>query len=734
MTTRRTLTHWGGYDITSVDGRVQTVVGRPEDPDPAPMTGPIRRSGRNRVRSPAVRSSWLRDGVFANPEQRGVDPLVDVDWGTALDLAASALDLVRQQRGNAAIYGGSYGWGSAGRFHHPQSQLKRFLNTIGGFTGSVGTYSHAAAEVVVPAVAGLSFADFQRRSAPTPDVVATKTRTFVSFGGYPADNTRVTSGGDLVHWYRPTLRKAARRGASFISISPTIGDFDRELGAKWLPIRPGTDAAVLMAITTHIARSKVVGDDERFGSRYLPYLFGDTDGVAKDAEWAAEVCGLDVNDIVALSETVAAGQPTLLNATWSTQRVEHGEQATWALLALGAFLRPSREDGSGATLGYGSMGSVGAPWVSDRPASVPQGENPVGNHIPVARIADALRNPGATYRYGGAEYRYPEIDAIYWCGGNPFHHHQDLHGLDEMWKRPRAVIVNEPAWTATARRSDIVFPSTFGFERSDLGGASTARHFVLMEAAVEAPEQARNDHDIFGELAKRLGTEAAFTEGRTAEAWIEELYNRSRDRISGLPSFADLRRQGVVERPATATEPVPLASVEFDRDAVPIGATPHPMWIEPEEWLGSAKPSEFHLVSPMPPGHLHSQHGGERPGPPVVRANPQDLERVGLAHGDLVRVWNNRGSLVARAEIDFGTASGVLSIENGYPFRPDPNLKRECAGGNANCLTADRATSEWAQGTTAHSCLVSVEPVSSDSQERSSGGLVGDETVDDLAS
>lgn len=707
MNPKRTLTHWGAYDIgTGNDGSID-VAGRPEDPDPASIIHPVINAGWNRVESPAVRQSWLDHGVFASPERRGDEPLVDVDWDTALNLAAEAIRRVRTERGNSAIYGGSYGWGSAGRFHHPQSQLKRFLNTVGGFTGSHGTYSHGTAEVVVPRVTGMSFADYQRASAPSPDVVARSAKTFISLGGFPAHNTDITSGGDLVHWYRPTLRQAAARGCRFISVSPTFGDFDRELGAEWIPVRPGTDAALLMSLASHLISDGEAAPEDGSATAYLDYLHGRSDGVAKNATWASEICGVSAAVIEDLASSVE-GEGVVLNATWSTQRVEHGEQTVWALLALGA-LHDFSQGGGGVACGYGSMGSVGAPWISERPASLPQGTNPVTDRIPVARIADALLHPGETYSFDGALYDYPHLDAIYWCGGNPFHHHQDLYRLNDAWKRPRAVLVNEPSWSATAQRADIVFPSTFGFERVDLGGASTAKHLIMMEAAVHAPPLARNDYDIFSGLAERLGTYDAFTEGRTAGEWIEELYQRTRTQVPSLPTFDAFVADGVVERPPADEMLVPETRCELDPSEALNGVSLHPTWFEPAEWLGDALDDQIHLVSPMPANRLHSQHGGLPEGLPDARMHPIDISERKLEVGQNIVVRSSRGALRAVVALDEGVARRVVSIDNGYPFMPAADDDRLCEGGNVNALTADRPSSSWAQATTAHSCLVRIE-------------------------
>src|SRR5699024_10661722 len=97
-----------------------------------------------------------------------------------------------------------------------------------------------------------------------------------------------------------------------------------------------------------------------------------------------------------------------------------------------------------------------------------QGKNPVSETIPVARIADMLLNPGKPYVYNGEIKKYSDIELIYWAGGNPFHHHQDLNKLRYAWKKPETVVVHDSVWTATARHADIVLPVNTFMERNDI--------------------------------------------------------------------------------------------------------------------------------------------------------------------------------------------------------------------------------------------------------------------------
>lgn len=529
---RVALAHWGAYEIGS-DGSLR---GTPTDPDPSTIGLPADALRSQRVLAPMVRRSWLDHGVLSHPERRGVDDLLPVEWDRALDIVAEAFETIRDAHGNESIFAGSYGWASAGRFHHAQSQLKRFLNCLGGYVDSVGTYSTGAAEVVAPRVTGLSEAELERIAPPLDEVVA-NTDLVVSFGGFPAGNTQVAGGGPTEHLYRPSLRALRDRGCRFVTIGPLRGGFDRELGAEWIPMRPGTDAAMMIGLaselvgraTTSAASAPLLANDL---GPFLAYLRGDDRGAPRDATWAASICDVDADVIRGLA-TALGRRRSLVNATWSTQRTENGEQAVWSLLALGVVIGQMGRPGCGVAFGYGSMGSIGDPVVRPSLPALPRGANPVGVTIPVSRIADALESPGGRYMFDGASATYPDIRLVWWCGGNPFHHAQDLNRLSRAFTRPEAVIVNEPYLTATAARADVVLASTLGAERRDIGGASTGRHIVLTTPVGPPPGDARDDHEIFVAMARRLGVEHEFTGGRDPEAWMESFYEKA---IANEPS------------------------------------------------------------------------------------------------------------------------------------------------------------------------------------------------------
>ena len=149
----------------------------------------------------------------------------------------------------------------------------------------------------------------------------------------------------------------------------------------------------------------------------------------------------------------------------------------------------------------------------------------------------------------------PDIRLVYWAGGNPFHHHQDLFGLQRAFSRPDTIIVNEPFWTATARHADIVFPVTMSLERDDIGAGRNDGYIIAMPRALEPYGQARDDYEILAGLASRLGIGDEFTEGRDAFEWVEHLYGEFERRCASagidVAEFSKFWLDGETRMPAT---------------------------------------------------------------------------------------------------------------------------------------------------------------------------------------
>lgn len=751
--TQRELTaaHWGVYEVDrDMQGRAQGLRPLAEDPDPSPIGLAMWDAYRSpvRVQRPAVRRSWLREGPGARPELRGREPFVEVPWARALDLVAGELERVRSTHGNQAIFGGSYGWSSAGRFHHAQSQVHRLLNTLGGYVRSVDSYSLGAARVLMPHI--VAPMDELMAAHHGWDVMQAHTRLLVSFGGVPAKNAQVTAGGAAEHRVRGGLAALAAAGCRLVNFSPVRDNFDAPPGAvEWIPIRPNTDAAVMMALACEIVRAG--RHDLAFLQRYCvgfeawaDELAGRHDGVVKDAAWAEAISGVPAATLRQLAQDLCAVR-SLVNVAWSLQRAEHGEQPFWAAVALACVVGQVGLPGGGFGVGYGAANVLGSPHTKFGGPTLPQGRNAVEAFIPVARIADMLLNPGAPFDYNGQQYRYPDIQLIYWAGGNPFHHHQDLNRLARAWRKPATIVAHEQVWNAHAKMADIVLPATSTLERDDIGFATREPLIVAMKAVAAAPGEAMDDYDIFSAIARRLGAEAAFTEGRDTAAWLRHLYEESAGRARGagveLPAFDDFWRAGEFRLPAPARKVVMLEDFRADPEAHPL-RTPsgrieihsqriagfdlddcpgHPVWRAPREWLGSerARTYPLHLISDQPHTKLHSQLdfsryslGNKVAGREPVMLHPRDAQARGIRDGDLVRVFNARGACLAGARVDDGTLPGVVRIATGAWW--DPSAVGEADSldrhGNPNVLTQDRGASRLSQGCSAQSCLVQVEP------------------------
>jgi biotin/methionine sulfoxide reductase len=738
--------HWGAFSIRRRGDGID-IVPHPRDPDPAALLGnlPAALTHRARIARPMVRRGWLQNGP--GPDRgRGRDAFVPLPWPEALDLAAGELRRVYADHGGKAVFGGSYGWSSAGRFHHAQSQVHRFLNGLGGYVRSVNTYSSAAAAVILPHVIGTQ--ESAGRENVSWHELATTTDLVLAFGGLPLKNTSVSSGGTSQHIARDHLLAARRRGTKFHLISPLQDDLPAGVEADWHPIRPGTDVAMMLGIA-HTLMSEGLHDRpflDRFCVGYPAfeaYLSGSSDGQPKHAEWASEICEVPADTIRAIARR-AMGKRTLITCAQSLQRAEHGEQPVWMGVVLAAMLGQIGLPGGGFVYAMGSLANVGKPALAVPLPTLTQGQNKVADYIPVARIADLLLHPGRDYDFNGRRLTYPDIRLVYWAGGNPFHHHQDLNRLRRAFACPDTVIVHDYAWTGSARHADIVFPATVTMERSDIGASANDPLMVAMHKVAEPFGESRDDYSIFSELAQRLGVAETFTEGRTAEAWLRHLYEPTRRALQrqshDAPDFDSFWAAGELTLPTLPWSggmvrafrndpdhcelPTPSGKVEitsaviggFGYDDCPA----HPTWLPPEEGAGSPVMRAFplHLIANQPATRLHSQLdfgatslASKIKGREPVRIHPDDATPRGIADGDIVRVFNHRGACLAGAVISRSIRPGAVQLATGAWYDPiDPAVDDPlCVHGNPNVLTRDAGTSALAQACTGQLTVVQIE-------------------------
>ncbi len=480
----------------------------------------------------------------------------------------------------------------------------------------------------------------------------------------------------------------------------------------------------------------------------MRYLQGSEDGIVKDVQWASNLCDIAESEISTLARKMARNR-TLITISWSLQRAEHGEQPWWMAMVLAAMIGDIGKTGGGINYGMGCVhnaGFDGRQPVNFSIGSLPQGTNAVATYIPVGRVVDMLLNPGKKIAYNGEKITYPNIKAIVWAGGNPFHHHQDLNNFVKAWAKPDVIIVNEIYWTSTARHADIIFPATSPVERNDFSASSIDSWFTPNHAAVTPFAKAKNDYDIYAALAKKLGFEEEFTEGLSSQQWIEGLYTQTVDNAKTkdvtLPPW-DIFWQS---EPFSIVEQLPkieyhIEKFIMDPDKFPMPTTQsgkleifcqaiadfgyddcqgHPMWFDKKECLGTEQAKKFplHLISNQPKHKLHSQldHGitskkAKVKGRELIKIHPSLAEKRDIQQGDIVLVFNDRGRCLAAADISNNIREDVVELPTGAWFDPiyKDNEQSLEVHGNPNTLTADVGTSRLAQGCAAHSCLVDIK-------------------------
>lgn len=724
--------HWGSF-FARRDGDRLVLTPHPEDPAPSPILGNFTDAldHKARIRRPMVRRGWLEAGP-GRRERDFRDDFVAVGWDEVLDCLASEIGRVRTSFGPQAIYGGSYGWASAGRFHHAQSQIHRFFNVAcGGYVRSVNSYSAGASSVILPHVLG-PFENLSRRNV-TWEQIADNTDFVLAFGGMPLKNSMIASGGITRHIEPDAMSRAAARGCAFWSVSPLRDDMPDDARPHWLPIRPGTDVALMLGIARTLIAENL--HDEAFLDRYCvgfdrfaAYLDGKDDGTVKDAEWAAAITGVDAGTIREIARRLVGGR-SLVTVAHALQRAQYGEQPVWMAAVLAAMVGQIGLPGGGYNYALGAMGHTGRRVNAVPIPTMPQGSNGVRDFIPVARIADMLLGPGTPFEYNGQTLAYPDIRLVYWAGGNPFHHHQDLNRLRCAFSQVDTIICQDSAWTPMARFADIVLPATMSLERDDIGAAATDPRLIAMKRIAEPVGEARDDFEIFRGLAQRMGCEAAFTEGRTAPQWLEHLYEPTREALAAqghpAPSFAEFWKSGEIPLPSAPDDGGLLRAFRADpeRNALP---TPsgrieifcetiagfgyddcpgHPAWLPATE-----QPDAFAsltLIANQPATRLHSQldfgaysQSAKCLGREVVRLNPQDAAERDIADGDLVRIFNGRGACLAAAQLSDGVMPGVANLSTGAWYDPveDGSDQPLCRHGNPNVVTRDIGTSRLAQG------------------------------------
>lgn len=748
-----TAAHWGPM-LVETDG--ETVL---SSRGALPTTYPnsLQTAVRDQVHSKTrVRWPMVRKGFLASPDNpqgvRGQDEFVRVSWDEALTLIDAQHKRIRQSYGPSSIFAGSYGWRSNGVLHKAATLLQRYMSLAGGYTGHLGDYSTGAAQAIMPYVVGGNEVYQQQTSWP---LVLEHSEVVVLWSANPLNTLKIAwnASDEQGIPYFDALRKSGKRLICIDPMRSETMDFFGER-AEWIAPHMGTDVAMMLGIAHTLVENG--WQDEAFLAcctsgyeKFADYLLGTTDGIAKTAEWAADICGVPADKIRELA-ALFHNSTTMLMAGWGMQRQQFGEQKHWMLVTLAAMLGQIGTPGGGFGLSYhfanGGNPTRRAAVLASMQGSVKGGTDAV-DKIPVARIVEALENPGGFYQHNGLDRHFPDIRFVWWAGGANFTHHQDTNRLIRAWQKPELVVISECFWTAAAKHADIVLPATTSFERNDMTmtGDYSNQHMVPMKRVVAPRDEARDDLDVFAELSERWeqGGGERFTEGKTDLEWLETFYEIAGQRGAAqgvtLAPFAEFwEANDIVEMPESEENARFVRFADFRRD--PEGhplktesgkiviyseriasfqyadCPPHPMWLAPDEWHGNAEPGQLQILSAHPAHRLHSQLNysslreqyavaGREP----VTLHPDDASARGIADGDVVRVWNHRGQVLAGAVVSEGIKPGVICIHQGAWPDLDPDNDGICKNGAVNVLTKDLPSSKLGNGCAGNTALAWLE-------------------------
>lgn len=525
------------------------------------------RSMRERIYSPdRLRFPMKRVG------ERGEGKFERISWDEALDTIAKEWTRIKNQYGNDSIY-----W----QYCSGQQSLvssrrawQRLMNLMGGYLQYYGSYSNAQGAAAFPKTYG-------GRPSSLPSEIA-NAELYVLFGNNPSV-TRPSGGGK---GFQIDAALTRHRPKKIIVIDPAFTDTCTARADQWIPIRPGTDAALISALAYEFITNGwidqafldryCVGFDEKTlpksapaKSDYKSYILGaGPDGTAKTPEWAAPITGIPVDVIRSLAREMAMTKPLFVSQGWGPQRQANGEATCRAIamvpILLGQVGLPGTNTGA-------HEGNTSFPAVY-----LPIGKNPVKATIPVYMWTDAiLRGPEMTRRNSalhGAEKLRTGIKMIVNSGGNTMiNQHGDCNWTDKVLRdtsKCEFILVCDNMMTPSARYADILLPDTLGPETNDAacqgGSHGDVACMLAIQEAVKPMYDQKSSFEICRLLAAKLGLEEKFTEGRSQMGWVKWCYEETRKKVSQLPDFATFWKDGMAKVWGYRKDPIALEAFRKD--------------------------------------------------------------------------------------------------------------------------------------------------------------------------
>lgn len=665
---------------------------------------------------------------------RGEGKWERISWDEAYDTIAKELRRIIDTYGNEAIYQ-QYACGSYGALNSSNSNngVRRLFNALGGYLNYFGNYSQANYMYAIPYMFGNPYSG----SSPTtfPDA-----KLMVMFGDNPAC-TRV--GGFNSTYY---LKLAKERGTKIIIIDPRHSDTVSTFADQWIPIKPTTDGALVAGLAyvmlteglhdqAFLDKYCVGFDDEHLpegvpaGNSYKSYLLGESDGQPKTAEWASEITGVPVETIKQLAREIAGTKPTFFLQGRGIQRHANGEFQALAVPVLACMT------GNVGILGSNPGLYEGGPSV--KMGGYPVGDNPVKTKISVFMWTDAIERilTKEEDRIQGADATKSTIKFIFNCGGNILiNQHADSGRTAELLKdtsKCEFIVGFDNFMTPSMEYCDIVLPAVTQFEVNDIVTRSMGHGVAYYgQKLVEPMYECKTIHEIGLALAERMGVKDKFDDGKSEEDYLREFVAVAQEGHADFPSYEEFREKGIykteakkvvaykdfIEDPVANPLPTPSGKIEiFSKDLYDINhpripAVPKYMPAEegPQSPLREKYPLQ--LIGHHTKRRVHSTFDNlpwmEEVEPQRLWINPQDAAKRGIKDGDLVKIYNERGTVKVKAKVTPRLIPGVCSLPQGAWYTPDK--EGVDIRGCVNTLTTWEPT-PLSKGNPQHTNLVEVE-------------------------
>jgi len=656
--------------------------------------------------------------------KRGEGKFERISWDEALDTLAGELTRVKDTYGNQGIFLAT-GGGYLAALHNGGFAAARLLAQFGGYVTHYGNISSEGAVWASLTQYGSVMVGHSR-----DDMLNAK--LIILWGWDPA---RMISGTNTMYH----VIKAKENGTRVIAIDPRYHDTATTVADEWIPIYPGTDTAVMVAMANVMIKENL--HDQAFLDKYTmgfdkfkEYVMGQEDGVEKTPDWAAEISGLNADTIERLAREYATTKPAALMDCQGPARSAMGEQYNRCAATLSAMTGNVGRPGGSACGGLMGI-PVGHMF---RMSAIPPGKNPfeldgprvkgtldirerVIKRVHINKIFDAILQ--------GKKSGYPADIRMMWSMCNNYMNQTgNSNKADKALRKLEFLCVNELFMTAQARYADLLLPVTSAAERSDLTRPwPSGPYFTFINRALEPLGECKSDFEIVSELAKRLGMKDF--NPHTEDQWLKMLVELNPEYQKYIKDYEKFRRDGIhrvqlkkpyvafqkqIEDPENNPFDTPSGKIEIYSQRVadidhPL-CPPIPKYMQtPEDRFDPLiKKYPLQLLSPHPKNRVHSElyevEWLREVEPHRAWINPVDAKQRSIKDGDEIYVYNDRGKVAINAWVTERIIPGVICIFEGSWYNPDENgIDR---GACANTLTNDAYSGGGAS--VLNTCLVQV--------------------------